>query len=480
MATSSSKLTVTVPLTNGVYKNVDEVALTDRDAILVNCYVDELGFCNKRPGAKLIEDFTSSVTTPINGAYWWKAKSKIIVTTGGKVALITKSGESYSSNLTSPLYLTSNTPVTFTEDENYIFAANGGRIVYWNGAGSPAQITSANAPTVATHIGYIDDYLIAAGDGTNKFYWADVSTPLTWSALNYASASGNADPITALKVFERKTYLFGISSFEIWENRGDVDAPFQREAGGFYEVGCIAPYSIIEHNQDLYWLSDKRRFVKFGNGTIQNISTQYDKEIAQLSGVNGCVASSLVINGRVFLVFNFQDADRTLVYDIAQEKWHEWDLWDPTRGERGRWIGNCAAWSPVWGENIVGDRKTARVYEVSDKNTKDGDDLIRLQRLTGKINYGTQKKKRSDEIRVRIKRGVGLSDRTPKIAIRWQDDGKPWSNYHDFSLGNVGETSPLLRIKGTGIYTTRQYELVVSDDVPVVFGEVQEDITLLR
>lgn len=473
--------TMTIPLGKGVYKNVDKEALTDFDAISIDCYVDEMGYTRKRPGLLLFKDITNTLGVtnyPINGLFWWKHKSLGLVIAFGKVMKLSyASGYSEITDLTTSSLSLNYTP-TFATDGTYAFIANGGQIVYTNGTANTAYIADADCPTTVTHVDWLDGYLLAAGDGTNRFYWSDVNSSLSWNALNYASAAGNSDIVIALKVFQRQVFLFGQTSVEIWENDGAT--PFIRTPGGFFNVGTIAPYSVVATDQAIYWLSDTRRIVRYVNGNIEAASTPYDKELSTYSSVSDCRAYRSVIDGKTFLIFVFPGASKTLVYSEQDNRWHEWGYWDVATGQRGRWLGDCVCWFPDWGIHLAGDRNTGLIYQMTPDYYSDNGNPIRMEKVTGFIDYGTRKNKRSEEIRLRAKRGVGGISRDPKLGLRWNSDGRGWSKQKLLSLGQEGDTNIVIDIARTGMFRTRQYEIVVTDDVPVSIGDGEEDITILR
>ena len=470
--------TLPIPLTNGLYRNVDGTSLNDRDAELQNCFIDDVGFLRNRPGISLFQDLSATVGVshyPVNGVFWWQNKEYAMIACYGKVLKLTyASGYITVTDMTTN-GLNLNAVPTFATDGTYAFFTNGGRIIYTDGSANTAFIADGDCPTTVTHIAWLDGYLLA-NDGTNKFFWSDVNTPLSWNALNYASAAGDSDPITALKVFQREIYLFGANSLEVWANDGVT--PFTRQA--YYNVGCIAPHSIVYHNQAIYWLSNNRQVVKMANGAITPISTAYDKDISMYSSVSDCRGFSVVIDGRVFLVFTFAGADKTLVYSLSDEKWAEWTYYNENTAETSRWLGECVVWSPSWGIHIVGDRASSKLGKMSADVFSDYDDPIRVKRLTGHISYGSSKLKRSEEIRFRAKRGVGQIGRMPKMAIRWNTDNAYWSNERHVSLGDTGQSSLVCKLSRLGTFHTKQYEIVVTDSVPVAIGEFEEDITMLR
>ena len=473
--------TLPIPLSKGTYKNVYDEELSDFDARLIDCYVDDLGYTRKRPGLNLLKDVGSylGVTTyPINGLYWWKNKTVALAVSYGKTLKIAyTSGYTTITDLTSTNLAINSTP-TFATDGTYAFIVKGGQILYTDGTASTAAIADADAPTTVTHVDWMDGYLLACGDGTNKFYWSDVNSSLSWNALNYASAAGNADPILALKVFQRQILLFGQNTLEVWENDG-VN-PFSRIAGGFHDVGISAPHSIIVSDQAIYWLSDTRRIMRFQNAQLSAASTPYDKDISGYTTVSDCRGFRCVIDGKTFLIFTFPSAEKTLVYSEVENKWHEWGYWDVGTATRGRWLGNCLVWSPDWSLHIVGGRSGGLLYKMAPDYYNDNGNPIRLEKRTGFIDYGVKKAKRSEEIRFRAKRGIGGISRDPKLMFRWNTDNKGWNSFKDLSLGQEGESEIVMSLKRTGMFQARQYEIVVTDDVPVAFGDGEEDITILR
>ena len=83
---------------------------------------------------------------------------------------------------------------------------------------------------------------------------------------------------------------------------------------------------------------------------------------------------------------------------------------------------------------------------------------------------------------MRIKRGVGFptgspSAHIPYLIVRWKDNNNnTWGNDHKIDLGKVGETEFIASLKRLGIYRTRQWEFILSDAVPLVLCDVEEDI----
>ena len=110
---------------------------------------------------------------------------------------------------------------------------------------------------------------------------------------------------------------------------------------------------------------------------------------------------------------------------------------------------------------------------------KDGDNIIRSAWLTGNIDHGTSNWKRSIRLRLRIKRGSGDINTTesPKLMLRWRDNGnKQWGNTVNIDLGKQGQDEFFEEYGPLGRYRTRQYEISITDNVPLALVSIEENV----
>lgn len=467
---------VKVPLTQPVYRNIDKSQLNDDNYVLINGYTDESGATNTRPGLLEIKDLGEGVNNGIDGLYFWNNEQAAYAVSNGQIFHLTYSSSILTSTDIGGTHLELDTPVSFASDDTYTFFANGGNILYTDGTTAPQAIADAQAPANVTHIGWLDGYLLAI-DGTNKVYFSNLADSLSWEALDFFSAEGNADNNKAMFIWNREIYLFGANSIEVWENVGST--PFARIQGAFIETGTIAPYGIAFAENSFYFIDNNRRFVEFNGRTVREIKSSYTKEIEELSSVSDCKAFKIEVSGRPFILFQFPSAQRSFVYDYAKEEWHEW----------GKWVGpgetytpvdvNAYAWCPDWGIHLAGAINDSVIHRMDPSYVTDNGDLIRILRVSGHINYGANEWKQCNSMTLRLKTGHVSNSTEPKFILRWNDDNKGWSNEVEISLGEKGETEIIREIYPMGIYRTRQYELVMTDGVQFVMGDVEEDVEVL-
>lgn len=470
------------PLFSKSYRNADQSVLSDQAYLQINGFIDELGGLNFRPGLRL---GISTGSREIDGLFYWPDRFLVSVESGFVCFYSTTATEIVRDLISSaPVSFPSGSLVSFATDGTYLFMAAGEKINYVTSAGVVAELADADAPTTVTKIAFIDGYILAIDGTTGKFYWSNIPTTTNWSALDFATAEGAPDDTVSLLVSQRQIYLFGTASTEIWENDGET--PFSRVPGGFLEVGCLAKHSVIKLDNDIIWLGHNKYFVKFSGGTVDRVSSPYDKDIANFSTVSDCIAGRLDANGRTYCVFQFPTEGRTLAYDVASEDWSEWGYWDYAAQTWKAFDFSCAAFDVASGKTYVGGKRS-RAINLLDPTCRT-DALpgsttapVKFLRITGDIDYGTSKKKRSESLRFRIRRG-DLSDlSSPKLMIRWQDDGKNnWSNIKEIDLGATGDTNIHVSLNRTGMFRSRKYEISATDAVSIVLSNAEEDITILN
>lgn len=471
--------TVKIPFFNGQYRNVEEVALSDKNYNLVDGYIDEEGYINRRPGLETVYSSWYG-TTPSNidvqGLFWWDVKGHLVAVRNGEVRKLTY--PAYADTALSGATLPTNKPVIFAEDYlGSLYMAAGGRIVSTDGTTS-ALLADADAPMASTHVDFIDSYLVANEAGTNRFKWSDPGDPTSWDGLSFASATGSSDTIDALKVFNNELLLFGRKTVEIWET--DEEISFRPTPGGVLSVGCIAPYSIISEDNSIVWLNHRKRIVRFNGQSFETLSTPYDKDLDTLTDVTDCIGTRIQIAGCDFLVFNFKTAKKTYALNLTTDSWSEWSGWNNQTGAYNYFLGYSYAFIPDYGAHLWGSRDTAKIFRMSEAISQDDSGVLRMCIQSGHVDHGSTKQKRNDKLRIRLKRGENTGESDAVVMLRWKNDNTTWSNERHINLGPAGNTDIVDEQHRLGSYRTRQWEISVTNKGRISIGGVEEDITVLR
>lgn len=481
--------TVKVPIVNGQYSNIDGAALSDDAYQLWDTYVDERGANNRRPALTTKLDLSQPTYGGIRGMLYVPQTDKLYVVWQNAFSIITRSGTTLSLSTTlttagsgSVVFNVTMPRVKLIYDGTNVYFPADGHIIYYDPATGTLKFldqTDAQAPTAATHIDTVDGYLLGNGSG-NSFYFSEAANFLGWSALDFASATGSPDFIKALHVFQREVYLFGTDTTEIWEDDGV--SPFIRTPGGLLETGISAPYSVVKNDSGVHFLSNKRRIVRFDGRNLSVISSPFDKDIQAFDAVATATSDRVNIGGREFLLFHFPEENTTLAWNVDQDHWAKWGKYDGGAGSYDRFNAQCFVDIPDWNMRLMGSLTDAKLYTLDADVYDDDDSEIRSARVTGHINYGTTKTKRSNELRITARRGDTATSATTdaKLMLRWNDNNRGWGNWHELSLGASGVRDIVLRLQRTGVFRTRQYELACTDSVPMVYLDAEEDIEVLR
>jgi len=469
-----------LPINGDAYKNVDQVGLTRMSPRLFDGYVTERpenqdrSFTVKRPG--LTEFVDLGTGKPVDGLYWWSRQGVIIATSGNSVFSIDQAGDE--TDITGDALSGLGRPAFTDNGTTLIIADKGLRLLSYVPGGTTTFIPGVNVPADITHLGYLDGYILAAGDDSNNFYWSDLDDPLVWTAISFGAAEANPDFIRAMSVAWREILLIGDKSVEVYYNDGV--GPFGRREGSYTERGIGARHSLIAADNTWFWLDNFRRIVRLDGPTPKIVSSPFDKVLANMTRIDDAFSTLLEVDGRNFILFTFPTAKQTFVYDYARRRWAEWSYWNPTLAERTRYRGNSGAYAEPWGKWLVGDMANGKVHHVDPAVYGDDGDDIRFERRTGHITHGVLKRKRSNEISVQVKRGSGNDDVTdPQLMLRWRNQNGLWGNEHWKSMGKIGDNESVVHFKRLGIYRSRQYSFVHTDQTPFTIVDAEEDVEAL-
>jgi hypothetical protein len=473
--------TIELPINSIPYQNVDEITLDELGDSLFDGYIDENGSPNKRPGLK--EFVRLKTNKPIDSIYWWESKKVLIAVSDGRIFKITdKDGTLV--ELTGDK-LESSGQVTFADNGNYLVMANGGRMVYTDINGPTSYITDPDAPTVVTHVAFIDFFLLAfQKDGTTVQFADFETTPTSWFAADFFTAEANPDGIKALYVNRRTIYIMGTNTIEIWTNDGF--SPFSRINGATIQRGVLSPYSTVNVNDNLYFFDSRRRLTVISGASAQILTTSFDKTFQSLDTFNDVIGSYTTVLGKNWIIFNFETENRTFFLDLngpGTSYWAEWSYMNSLTNQRESFLGRSSDFASEWNLHLWGSRKTDKILSMSNDAFNDDGQKIHFRKISGWIDYDRPiNQKTSYRIKSRMKSGFGIgtsNDTKATARIRWREDGNTvWSNYITIDLEKQGNRNFFKEIQSNGSYYARQYEISMSDEAPFVIGKTVEEIDI--
>ena len=439
----------------------------------------------KRFGKSLFKDLGTNFG--VDGMYYWKRIGALFSASGGHIYKTTDTSGT-TVDITGDDLLTGYR-VSFAESpasstDALIYAVNGNDILYSNGTDSFQKIGN-NAPG-ATHVQFLDTYLLANRIGTQRFAYSNVGVPLTWSAVDFAGANAAADLLVALWVKNRQIYLFKENTMEIWYNDGS--SPFSRRTDTFIQTGCYAKYSVADCNGVFIWLNDNRDVVALTSPIPEVISAPIKYILNAYDGIADALGDYIVIDRVSFYVLTLPTANRTFAFNLTTKHWCELADFNINSSSYRRFSMNCYTWCENWNMHLIGDPYTGKIYKISSQYDDDADDYIKMVRRTHSKDDGTQLRKRCNKLTFSFKRGKGKTQEIsqldtnaiPHFMLRWKDDDENWSSVKQINAGRLSEFKRQAILNRCGIYRNRVYELSVTDKVPFILYDAEENVEPLN
>ena len=328
-------------------------------------------------------------------------------------------------------------------------------------------------------------------NNSNKFIYSDQYDGLSWQAsLNFFAAESSPDPIKYITLINNQLWLVGSKSIEIWNYTGVAEQLWERSGVGYIQTGMAGSYCATTIVGNILWLGSD----KDGQNTVWQSGASYTPQristhaieyiISQIGDVSDCVTLSYMKEGHQFVVFNFPSGQRTLVYDLNTQLWHE-------RGDYNKYTGlnehHRAMFVAGWDNKIlVGDVDNNNLYEWSLEQYSDDGKTIKRVRTCPHI-HNERHRVFFHQIEIDMERGVGdgqtLSDlpsgSNPQMMLRYSNDGgyNYSSNEIWQDVGKIGARLCRVRFNKLGMSRDRVFQLVMTDPVKWILIDGRCDLS---
>jgi len=494
------KLNLDIP-----YRSIDPYTIRDNCYLVQDCYMDESGAFRKRFGTELYFDFTtisSTYATYTPYGYWFQERQEAIVVIGGDIFSFSTLSGTYSkigSSLLGTALRPTFTKVADAANSNTItlFIANGGAVVYYDGTNCGLVTSNANydgtgagIPSSVSHVSSINGYLIV-NDSTNKgvVKYKTSGKPFDWSSsgtnIQVTSAQAVTDELSGHYQNNSLIWLQGRDSIEPIQDVGSASTPLKRVHRGLVETGTVNAYAIGLVNKIAFFMNTQREICYLNGFNPIVVSHPYAERIQTLSSTLDIEVDVLKgIEGRTFIIFNFQDADVSFVYDYTlKEKlnknvFYEWGKWNETNQNYDPYPYRGAFYATSWNYHLIGGNKDGKLYRLrTDKYTDNGTN-IRSEIITGIYGNPFQETKQSD-LFYHLRRGDGVDGSNTTKTYAYVQHRKnlslPWGNQKTIDTGSIGETKLNNNRIGVGSYYTIQHRFLHTDNAPFVLHGIYED-----
>lgn len=342
-----------------------------------------------------------------------------------------------------------------------------------------ATISDAEYLTSPTKNCFIDGYTCTVFDDTDYFMLSGAYDSTSYTTTYKARGERDPDKLRNCAANNRQLWLFGETTTEIWYNSGNT-MPFDPLPNGFVEIGIHAPDSLANlGNYGLIWMAQDKK----GKGQIIHAVGFQSKEITTptilsiwktYSRLDDAVAFTYQEAGHVFYVLTFPTANKTWVYDVTTELWHE--------RQRDQ-IGRIRASSYIYfnGMHIVGDFENGNIYNMNIEVYTDNTDYIHRHFTTAHAEEAGNTI-RHNVLTLEAEVGVGLANgqgSSPKLWMDYSDDGGHlFNNKRYASLGIGGAFTQNISWPMLGNSSNRVYRVGTSEPVKIRFNRLLLDFNM--
>lgn len=335
----------------------------------------------------------------------------------------------------------------------------------------------------ANVVSYLQTFFLFNAPDTNQWYISQPNS-IAFNPLDLAAKSNYADDIQTIGIRNREVWLIGSLTTEPWFLSGAVDFPFEAIPSTFVPHGCLAKFSLAFCDIALFWLARNLQgnaiVVKSDQYQAKRISTHaIEQEIQKYADLSDAIGGTYQVNGHTFYALHFPTADKTWVYDLATEQWHQ-SAWTDENGELHR--DRASFYANAYGKIVGMDWETGDLYELSTSAFSDNGNPITF--IRGFPHVLDEMKRLTHWALVADMQCGTIADQEadPQLNMRYSDDrGASWSDWMQAPLGKTGEYDVSPQFTRLGLARDRVYELMWSENMQTalngVYLEVEESET---
>lgn len=332
-----------------------------------------------------------------------------------------------------------------------------------------SQVTDPDLPSSVGFLTAIDGYFVVTENESGRFYISAINDGTSWDALDFATAESNPDELLCAKNALGQLWLLGRSTSEIWTNTGASSFPFSRISGAIMQVGIIAPHSVQDVGNSIFWLGRDKRgggIVYRANGFVpEPISTEpINIKLQEASSIQDITSWTYQEDGHTFYALTGGGLETTLVFDLDTQQWHERSY--NNNGREETHLAQCVTYA--FGKQLVGDRRNGNIYEMSlDFYDDNGDEIVSERTYTHLSDMDRRIRFNSLEISMETGTGNLTGDgQDPLISMQLsKDGGRTWSNWFTTPIGKVGKYLTKVAFRRLGIAEQITFRIRISAPV---------------
>lgn len=448
----------------------NRAALPDKDARLINCYVEKTPeddyWIYKRPGLAKSVQPAGGAAAGLGMFNWLGDKYSVFANklykNGVAIAGTVDSTASY--RFTSCLGATPRLQL-----------GNGVKAYNYDAGGGLVQITDADFPSVFVKGWCYLDGTTYVGTPSATIQGSDINDPTSWSALNYLTAQIEPDKGVALAKQLVYCVIFKQWSTEIFYDAGNATAsPLGAVQGAKVNFGCVNADSVQSIDGILIWVctnqSASTQVIMMEGLKAQIISTDPVERLLDDASFQGTVYSmQFKTGGHRFYIVTSVMANITLAYDLDQKMWSQW-----TDVNGNYWPFVSSTYDSTTLRHEFQHESDGYIYLLNETYTTDAGATITADLYTPNFDGGVYRRKQLNMLKFE-------ADQTPGsiLQVRFNDhdyDPTKWSNFRNVDLG---QKEPRLANNGTFVRRAYHFRHQSPTTMRIKAAELQIDLGTL-
>lgn len=280
-------------------------------------------------------------------------------------------------------------PVSFAGGSNQLLIASGGNAYVIDLTLNTLTLIPAGTLTNVSMVAYIDGFFFALIKNSNQIFASTLLDATSWPPLATTKVSVFTDNVISIFADHRELAVAGPRASQVYFDSGNSPFPLDIIPGAFIEQGIAAQFSIVKIDNSVFWLGADERgqgivWRMQGYNPIRISNHAIELAIQSYARMDDAVAFSYQDQGHSFYWLSFPTAQKTWVYDVATNMWHERGFWNTVAGVFNQHLAQYHTFN--FGKHLVGGPFSGKLYDMSIAYLDDIENPIRRVRRAPHIS----------------------------------------------------------------------------------------------
>lgn len=202
---------------------------------------------------------------------------------------------------------------------------------------------------------FMDGYMLGLDPAGRFAFSSGAANALDYNTLDRWTSEYRPDRLVSMARLGGELLLLSANSGEFFGNTGAAQQPF-RSKRIFLDKGCAGPHTVVEADNNVFWLGSDGYFYQLDGYNSRRISTRPIEQAIRGQDWWNAFAFVWESEGHTVVYWTFLDG-QTWGWDTSQQEWHRRESYGLKR-----WRPNCTARSN--GAWYAGDFQKGRIWRL--------------------------------------------------------------------------------------------------------------------